>query len=595
VSFCDPYKENTLDSIHNGTISEDNQGACTTNSTRSTSSLGLQELYPQKTSSFWGHIYWRRPATIVEDLLTNMGACLSSGGGAALIENTNGGEEEYHARFTEDRVLGEGEFGVVTLVHDMKGNWQIPTSNDANEDTMACKTLRKGVQFKDNTLYAPIKPEILQSEVNILRKLNGDHYCLKMFAVYETPRVIYLVTEYCAGGDTFSYVSKQEEDLRTDDVSRISYQLLSAVDHCAKNNVIHRDIKPENLMFISSSPGSDMRLIDFGSGTDKEAESGQHTTFAGSAFYISPELYQRTYTQKTDVWSAGVCLYVLVAGYPADKLQKAFNMLQSENRNLKELPNMPDDMPDSYYDMLEGLLKYKHKQRKSAGEMLKHEFVQFHESAFSVENIMLEAANIVPKDGSKKSRTTQSVSIRGSVGRHSLFLDYQKFERSLTTLLATLLTKKELDAFVVNVHETLAKEKEDSKNEGKEEQSTLPEQVDKMTLDIIRVDKMKKILEKDGNQQILEMIDKLPGSKLYSSFAYDTALLQDFVFDSDKGRLSHSGSARFGRSLRLSGGSFRGSLRGSFRSRSIFGKKQRSGSFSSVGGKSPFRMDNASR
>ena len=174
-----------------------------------------------------------------------------------------------------------------------------------------------------------------------------------------------------------------------------------------------------------------MRLIDFGSGTDKNVE-GVHTTFAGSAFYISPELYQRTYNEKTDVWSSGVCLYVLAAGYPADKLQKAFNMLQSSDRNLKNLPNMPDDMPDSYYDMLDGMLTYKYKQRKTAGEMLDHEFVQFHKDAFSVENIMMEAANIKPiTDGSK--RTTQSISIRGSVGRHSMFLDYQKFERSLTT------------------------------------------------------------------------------------------------------------------------------------------------------------------
>ena len=40
-------------------------------------------------------------------------------------------------------------------------------------------------------------------------------------------------------------------------------------------------------------------------------------------------------------------IYVLAAGYPADVLQKAFNLLQSAKRNLRELPNMPDDMPDS--------------------------------------------------------------------------------------------------------------------------------------------------------------------------------------------------------------------------------------------------------
>ena len=96
-----------------------------------------------------------------------------------------------------------------------------------------------------------------------------------------------------------SYVSKAFQDtggLRTEDVSRISYQLWSAVNHCAKHNVIHRDIKPENVMFCNTKKESELRLIDFGSGTCDGAvveEDGvdvdRHHTFAGSAFYISPE------------------------------------------------------------------------------------------------------------------------------------------------------------------------------------------------------------------------------------------------------------------------------------------------------------------
>jgi serine/threonine protein kinase len=429
-----------------------------------------------------------------------MGICFSGRSGSKLIENTDGGEDEYHARFIEDRVLGEGEFGVVTLVHDMKGGGERALSNigrtPTNDDSMACKTLRKGVVFKDNTLYAPIKAEVLQREVNILRTLNGKNYCLKMVAVFESPRVIYLVTEFCAGGETFQYISRQEEDLRTDDVSRIAFQLLSAVDHCAKHHIIHRDIKPENIMMLTPSPGSDMRLIDFGSGTDEVAED-VHTTFAGSAFYISPELYQRTYNEKTDVWSAGVCLYVIVAGYPANKLQRAFNMLQTDDRDLKKLPNMPADMPDSYYDLLNELLVYKYKRRKSAGDLLSQEFVQFHKHAFSVENILLEAARSELESSTNKSRT-QSIAIRGSVGRHSLFLDYQKFERSLTTLLATLLTKKELEDFVKSVQERL---KQGLQEEDDMIVTPVAEHVQKKSLDIIKVSKMKEILQEGGNNQ----------------------------------------------------------------------------------------------
>jgi len=391
---------------------------------------------------------------------------------------------------------------------------------------MACKTLRKGVVFKHNTVYAPLKPEVLRREVEMLRKLDGKNFCLGMCAVFETSRVIYLVTELCAGGDMFQYVSRREEDLRTDEVSRISYQLLSAVDHCAKNNVINRDIKPENVMFSSPSPDSPLRLIDFGSGTDKVID-GHHTTFAGTAFYMSPEMFQNTYTQKTDVWSVGVCLYVLVAGYPSSKLQTAFNLMHNitvaaGDRKLQDLPNMPDNLPDSYFKMVDLCLEYKQKKRKSAGQILEiSDFVRFHTFASAVEK-----SNII-----------------GSVGRHSLFLDYQKFERALTTLLATMLSKNELMIFVATVQSEIKQQQlekaaqnpnensEDFNKEAKEEmngEETNGEDNSK-SLDVVNVKRVVEILEESGHDQIISMIEKLPGSDLYDSFAFNIMVLKYFV------------------------------------------------------------------
>lgn len=463
-----------------------------------------------------------------------MGVCLSSMRSSGMIvENPDGGEEDYHNRFIEDRVLGEGEFGVVTLVHDLSikreksklsasQNGNGTSSNDGNDvdaegrrsilidhdkvecdydsASMACKTLRKGAVFKHNTLYAPLKPEVLRREVDILRKLGGKQFCLAVHAVYETPRVIYLVTELCAGGDMFQYVSRREEDLRTDEVSRIAYQLLSAVDHCAKNNIINRDIKPENIMFATPSPDSPLRLIDFGSGTDKVVE-GNHTTFAGTAFYISPEMFQNTYTQKTDIWSVGVCLYVLVAGYPSAKLQTAFNLMHNitpGERKLQDLPNMPDNLPDSYFKLLKELLEYKHKKRKAASQILESsDFVRFHTFASAVD---------------KKSN------IIGSVGRHSLFLDYQKFERSLTTLLATMLSKMELLGFVNTVQseaqqqqlekkpeiplEIPTKTGDDSTNGQEEETKEEATEDNSKSLDIVTVVRVVEILKESGNDQV---------------------------------------------------------------------------------------------
>lgn len=176
-----------------------------------------------------------------------MGNCFSGGAPAHLIEHADGGEDDYHKRYLEDQVLGEGEFGIVKMVHD------VTKQQDEQAAPLACKVLRKGVVFKDNTLYAPLKPEVLRGEIEILRTLAGDKYCLKMHSIYETSRLLFIVTEYCGGGEMMEYVSQLQEDLRSEDVSRIAFQLLSAVHHCCVHGVIHRDIKPENVMFQVSN------------------------------------------------------------------------------------------------------------------------------------------------------------------------------------------------------------------------------------------------------------------------------------------------------------------------------------------------------
>lgn len=430
-----------------------------------------------------------------------MGGCFS--GNEVIVPESDGGEDAYHSRFLEDKLLGEGEFGVVTLVVDMK-------ANNGEGGPAACKTLRKGMVFKDNVLYSPLKPEVLKAECEILQTLAGEHYCLKLIAIYETPKLIYIVTELCAGGEMMEYVSKQV-NLRTEDVSRIAFQLLSAVNHCASHNIIHRDIKPANSMFIDSTPGAELRLIDFGSSVMDKTKPGpddRHSTFAGTAFYISPELFQRTYTTKTDVWSCGVTLYVLVAGYPSENLQKAFNILQkSKDRDLRTLPGMPDDMPDSFLDMLDLLLCFKHKRRKSAGEMLSHEFVQFHKThsdqGLSLDDIVAAASvtntpavtameNNTNSAAGTKGRPLLSISLHGSVRRHSVFLSYQQFERSVTTLLATLVSKKDLSVLIQTLELEMKQEVNESGNINSN--GAPPLIIKPSTLQVITISRLKELL-----------------------------------------------------------------------------------------------------
>lgn len=219
--------------------------------------------------------------------------CVNSRIENGVLDEPDGNKADYDSRFEEIRVLGEGSFGVVSLVNDKK--------SDGLLKQFACKNLQKGEVWKGNTLYPPIAPEVLRTEVDILRSLRGQHFCLKLIGAYETEKELLLVSECCSGGEMVEYISMLTQDLRTEDISRISFQLLDAVNHCQIHNVIHRDLKPENIMFVTNEPDSELRLIDFGLSTNRFAD-GLHTTYSGTPFYNSPEMFKNKYTSKTDVW-----------------------------------------------------------------------------------------------------------------------------------------------------------------------------------------------------------------------------------------------------------------------------------------------------
>jgi len=174
---------------------------------------------------------------------------------SGMFANTNGDGNDFLNKYNVERIIGQGEFGLVKLVY----------AKNADDTPIACKIIRKGMQFKDNTLYAPINPHVLKNELGILRILNGKHHTLKLIGVYESPSTIFILTEYMSGGDMYQYLteiygatgkhdgsqsnmdndttSSHQHGLRTEDVSRMSYQLLDAVNHCAKHDIMHRDIK----------------------------------------------------------------------------------------------------------------------------------------------------------------------------------------------------------------------------------------------------------------------------------------------------------------------------------------------------------------
>lgn len=153
----------------------------------------------------------------------------------------------------------------------------------------------------------------VKREIAIMRRLRHPNI-VRLIEVLATRTRIYFVMEFAKGGELFAKVAKgrfSEELCR-----RYFQQLISAVGFCHSRGVFHRDLKPENLL-LDENWG--LRVSDFGLSAvrDQVRADGLLHTLCGTPAYVAPEiLAKRGYDgAKIDVWSCGVILFVLNAGY----------------------------------------------------------------------------------------------------------------------------------------------------------------------------------------------------------------------------------------------------------------------------------------
>ena len=183
-------------------------------------------------------------------------------------------------------------------------------TNRKTGETHACKQLSK---------LAIKNLEQFEREINILK--NADHpNIIKLYEIYESKRLYYLVMEECKGGELFDKIIEhiQNKKMYTEKhAAEILEQIMSAIEYCHNNGICHRDLKPENILYLNegSEDGNLIKIIDFGLSQiiqpDKKLRSK-----VGTAYYVSPEILKGVYTEKCDIWSAGVILYILLSGSP---------------------------------------------------------------------------------------------------------------------------------------------------------------------------------------------------------------------------------------------------------------------------------------
>ncbi|XP_033891899.3 maternal embryonic leucine zipper kinase isoform X1 [Acipenser ruthenus] len=153
----------------------------------------------------------------------------------------------------------------------------------------------------------------VKTEIEAMKNLSHQHVC-RLYHVIETAQKIFMILEYCPGGELFDYIIAK--DRLSEDEARIFFrQIVSAIAYVHSQGYAHRDLKPENLLIDEDH---NLKLIDFGlCAKPKGGMDCKLMTCCGSPAYAAPELIQgKAYIgSEADIWSMGVLLYALLCGY----------------------------------------------------------------------------------------------------------------------------------------------------------------------------------------------------------------------------------------------------------------------------------------
>ncbi|KAG4952141.1 hypothetical protein JHK82_045010 [Glycine max] len=155
--------------------------------------------------------------------------------------------------------------------------------------------------------------EQVKREISMMKMVKHQNI-VELHEVMASKSKIYIAMELVRGGELFNKVSKGR---LKEDVARLYFQqLISAVNFCHSRDIYHRDLKPENLLLDEHG---NLKVSDFGLTAFSEhlKEDGLLHTTCGTPAYVSPEVIaKKGYDDaKADIWSCGVILYVLLAGF----------------------------------------------------------------------------------------------------------------------------------------------------------------------------------------------------------------------------------------------------------------------------------------
>lgn len=253
----------------------------------------------------------------------------------------------------QNKSVGKGAFGEV---------WKV--THKVTNVSYVIKVIDKAYII-DQKMVAQINREI-----EIMYKIDHPHL-VKLVNHFEDDANFYLIMHFASKGQLYKLLNKVTRfDQRT--AAQYIREMIEAVKylHSFDPPIIHRDIKPENILLDENNR---VKLADFG-WSNFEDGSEDRKTYCGTPDYLSPEMVKREgHGTSVDVWSLGVLLFELLAGYAPF----AGHSQEEKFSNIKRLKiNWPNDFPPIAKNLVSKILKLNPKERLTLDEILAHSWFE---------------------------------------------------------------------------------------------------------------------------------------------------------------------------------------------------------------------------
>ncbi|CCH46872.1 hypothetical protein BN7_6474 [Wickerhamomyces ciferrii] len=305
--------------------------------------------------------------------------------------------------------LGEGEFGKVKL------GWK---KDGSQPSQVAIKFIRR-----DSIPRGSERESKVHREINALKRLSHPNI-VTLEEVLQNDKYIGIVLEYASGGELFDYIL-QHRYLKDSLACRLFSQLVSGVHYMHSKGIVHRDLKLENLLLDKHK---NIIITDFGFVNSFGPYNDLMKTSCGSPCYAAPELVisnEPYESKKVDVWSCGVILYAMLAGYlpfdddpqnpDGDNIARLYQYITNTHLTF---PEYIEPMPR---DLLRRILVPNPKKRLTLREVRGHQWLAPHAPFLSVTPAEWDKnyktnneynANIV--------KTQRNLAVKNEIRRYSL-------------------------------------------------------------------------------------------------------------------------------------------------------------------------------